>query len=256
MCRDFWKKSFFILHLSALVLSLVSIFAPRSTKPFYIPFRALMVGNASNLLVAGKSISQTFHSNGRFCNHVRRMLLALLRSCYRFLQIICAGATRLHPSEWSTGVAAAGAAVLMVQKEWSTLDAYNNVQTVRAFLNSSAVGQPLLWKENGDLPPLQTGWTCELQRCIGVDFKASPLYPNNTCDTQCQALADDEWLANMPYWSKDGDDKIIAIADTKLKKSTANSQVLPDEEVKNVPTGTVCTLVTQEEFEGYALCKL
>lgn len=35
-----------------------------TTKPFYIPFRALTVQNVSNLLVAGKTMAQTFHANG------------------------------------------------------------------------------------------------------------------------------------------------------------------------------------------------
>jgi hypothetical protein len=48
-------------------------------KPYYVPFRALMVGSAPNLLVAGKLLSQSFHANSN---------------------------TRLHPSEWTTGVAA------------------------------------------------------------------------------------------------------------------------------------------------------
>ena len=166
------------------------------------------------------------------------------------------GATRLHPSEWSTGVAAGGSAVLMVRKQWSTQDAYDNVQTVRAFLNSSAVGQPLLWSESGDLPPLQKGYACELDRCIGVDYDATPLYPSNTCKQQCPALAEDEWLANMDFWSKDGDAKIKAVSSTKLKKSIANSQVLPSSEVKDVPANTVCTLVGQAQFRGYVVCRL
>lgn len=47
-----------------------------TTKPYYIPFRALTVQNTDNVLVAGKSIAESFHANG---------------------------ATRLHPSEWTTG---------------------------------------------------------------------------------------------------------------------------------------------------------
>jgi hypothetical protein len=32
-------------------------------KPYYIPLRALLVGGAPNLLVAGKTMSQSFHAN-------------------------------------------------------------------------------------------------------------------------------------------------------------------------------------------------
>ena len=37
--------------------------AVHDTKPYYIPFRALTVGGAPNLLVAGKTMSQTFHAS-------------------------------------------------------------------------------------------------------------------------------------------------------------------------------------------------
>lgn len=88
-------------------------------KPYFIPFRALMVGGAPNLLVAGKLLAQSFHANSN---------------------------TRLHPSEWTTGVAAGGAAALMVTKKWAdTATALQNIQELRKFLNSSAVGTPLNW---------------------------------------------------------------------------------------------------------------
>jgi hypothetical protein len=50
-----------------------------STLPYYIPFRALTHGEAPNLLVAGKTMATTFYANA---------------------------ASRLHPAEWSSGVAA------------------------------------------------------------------------------------------------------------------------------------------------------
>lgn len=91
-----------------------------TTKPFYIPLRSLVVDKASNLLVAGKLLAQTFHANA---------------------------ATRLHPSEWTTGVAAGGTAVLMARNNWTTAEAASeHVGAVRAFLNSTAVGQPLQWQ--------------------------------------------------------------------------------------------------------------
>ena len=87
-------------------------------QPYYIPLRALLVGGASNLLVAGKTMSQSFHANSN---------------------------TWLHPSEYSSGVAAGGAAVLMVRNAWTSADALKNVGQVQRFLNSSAVGAPLVW---------------------------------------------------------------------------------------------------------------
>ena len=47
-----------------------------SSKPYYIPFRALTSDGAINLLVAGKTMAASFSANS---------------------------ATRLHPEEWSTG---------------------------------------------------------------------------------------------------------------------------------------------------------
>ena len=59
------------------------------TVPFYLPFRALTHEGSANLLVAGKLMATSFFANA---------------------------ATRLHPSEWSSGIAAGGAAVLMHQR--------------------------------------------------------------------------------------------------------------------------------------------
>lgn len=107
-------------------------------KPYYIPLRALLVGGVGNLLVAGKTLAQSFHANSN---------------------------TRLHPSEWSTGVAAGGTAVMMVRKRWTSSDALANVKDVQSFLNSSSVGAPLDWTgiiNNTDGPH---GSACELGRC-------------------------------------------------------------------------------------------
>jgi len=68
--------------------------------PYYVPFRALTSNDVSNLLVAGKTMAQTFAANS---------------------------ATRLHPVEFSTGVAAGVASALMViTNSNSTLDFYEN----------------------------------------------------------------------------------------------------------------------------------
>ena len=93
--------------------------APPPTVPFYLPLRAHTNSDAPNLLVAGKTMAQSFFANS---------------------------ATRLHPAEWASGVAAGGTAVFMVQNGIDTTSqALNRVQDLRAFLNSSSVGQPLEW---------------------------------------------------------------------------------------------------------------
>jgi hypothetical protein len=85
---------------------------------FYIPFRALTVAGAPNLLVAGKSIAATFKANA---------------------------ATRTHPGEWSTGAAAGQAAALMVVKGWvDTAEVLENVAVLQAALKRA--GQPLDWQ--------------------------------------------------------------------------------------------------------------
>lgn len=62
------------------------VVAAHDTLPFCIPFRALTHRNLGNLLVAGKTMAQSFLANS---------------------------ATRLHPIEWSTGTAAGVAAAHM-----------------------------------------------------------------------------------------------------------------------------------------------
>lgn len=69
-----------------------------STLPFYIPFRALTNRDVSNLLVAGKTMAQSFVANS---------------------------ATRLQPIEWSAGIGAGAAAAHMAQTgKTSTLTAH------------------------------------------------------------------------------------------------------------------------------------
>jgi len=86
-------------------------------KPYYLPFRALTVAGAPNLLVVGKSISSTFFANA---------------------------AIRLHPEEWVTGVAAGVAAGEMLARGWaSTQEALDNVAIVQASIE--AMGSPLEW---------------------------------------------------------------------------------------------------------------
>ena len=84
--------------------------------PYYIPFRALTVAGAPNLLVAGKAMATSFFAGA---------------------------AMRLHPEEWVSGVAAGCAAGLMAQRGWSAQDALQNVQEVRSLIHS--MGSPLNW---------------------------------------------------------------------------------------------------------------
>jgi len=88
-----------------------------AVQPYYIPFRALTVQKAPNLMVAGKTMSQSFHANS---------------------------ATRLHPEEWATGVAAGAAAHFMAYEKWGdTLKVYNQMAHLQNILKT--LGQPLEW---------------------------------------------------------------------------------------------------------------
>jgi len=85
-------------------------------KPYYIPFRALTVKESPNLLVAGKSLATTFFANA---------------------------AIRLHPEEWSSGVAAGAAAAVMFEKQFDSTEAYANVDLVQAMVKN--LGSPIDW---------------------------------------------------------------------------------------------------------------
>ena len=64
-------------HLLPSVCTYPPYMKNHTTKPYYIPFRALTVHNATNLLVAGKTISQTFHANGATRLHPSGLKLLL-----------------------------------------------------------------------------------------------------------------------------------------------------------------------------------
>lgn len=71
------------------------------------------------MLLAGKTIAQSFYVNA---------------------------ATREHPTEWTTGVAAGAAAALMVQRGWSdTAQVAAAYDDLAAALRGAAVQQPLEW---------------------------------------------------------------------------------------------------------------
>ncbi|MEM9490579.1 MAG: FAD-dependent oxidoreductase, partial [Myxococcota bacterium] len=87
-----------------------------STLPFYIPFRALTHREIPNMLVAGKTMAQSFVANA---------------------------AIRLQPTEWSTGVAAGAAAAHMVQNNMeTTTQAYGDIGNIQQRIRAHA---PIDW---------------------------------------------------------------------------------------------------------------
>lgn len=88
-------------------------------KPFYIPFRALTSEDLTNLLVSGKSMAQSFLANA---------------------------ATRLHPVEFSSGVAAGAAAFGMIQHGWrTTRECLAGIPKIQQMLQSDHVKSPIQW---------------------------------------------------------------------------------------------------------------
>jgi hypothetical protein len=86
-----------------------------ATLPFFIPFRALTNKAFDNLLVAGKTMAQSFHANA---------------------------ATRLHPIEWHSGIAAGVAAAHMNQYQISSELALKNISDIQTRISKH---QPINW---------------------------------------------------------------------------------------------------------------
>ena len=74
--------------------------------------------DAPNLVLAGKTMAQSFYANA---------------------------ITRLHPSEWSSGAAAGAGAALMVARAWSSSDVLEHISELQALVASDAVANPVQW---------------------------------------------------------------------------------------------------------------
>jgi hypothetical protein len=85
--------------------------------PFTIPFRALTSESFDNLLVAGKTMSQSFQANA---------------------------ATRLHPIEWSTGTAAGVAAAVMAKESLTSRQMYGDIHRLQSTVG---VFTPIDWTQ-------------------------------------------------------------------------------------------------------------
>jgi len=91
------------------------IVAAHDTLPFYIPLRALTNKRVGNLLVAGKTMAQSFLANS---------------------------ATRLHPIEWSTGTAAGVVAANMARNDQDSRSAYQAIDTLQQQVQTMT---PIVW---------------------------------------------------------------------------------------------------------------
>lgn len=87
----------------------------RETRPFYIPFRALTHRDFDNLLVAGKTMAQSFMANS---------------------------ATRVHPVEWSSGTAAGVIAAFMASKNATTSEVLRSIEQVQKLIKAKT---PIDW---------------------------------------------------------------------------------------------------------------
>ena len=103
------------------------LIAAHDTLPFYIPFRALTNERVGNLLVAGKTIAQSFLTNS---------------------------ATRLHPIEWSTGTAAGVAAAHMSATGKNSRAALGSIDELQTLIKRRT---PIDWKiDAGAVAPTTT----------------------------------------------------------------------------------------------------
>eukprot|EP01084_Bolivina_argentea_P175721 304234_1 len=91
----------------------------KQNVPFYIPFRSIANNELNNLLFAGKVIAQSFYANA---------------------------ATREHPTEWNTGVAAGGTAFYMIINNINDSETvYNQIEKLQQLLQEQYIDQPLDW---------------------------------------------------------------------------------------------------------------
>ncbi|AMV37447.1 FAD-dependent oxidoreductase [Planctomyces sp. SH-PL62] len=93
------------------------------TLPFYIPFRSLTNEKYGNLLVAGKTMAQSFLANA---------------------------ATRLHPIEWSSGTAAGVAAADMARNGRTSREELEQIEHLQALVRRKT---PTEWTIEGKLYP-------------------------------------------------------------------------------------------------------
>ena len=85
------------------------------TRPYYLPFRALTNRDYGNLLVAGKTMAQSFLANA---------------------------STRVQLIEWSSGVAAGTAAAYMADKNIDSKEALKQIANLQAKI---AKYSPIEW---------------------------------------------------------------------------------------------------------------
>lgn len=97
--------------------------AGHETLPFFVPFRALTNRDVSNLLVAGKTMAQSFLANA---------------------------ATRLHPIEWATGTAAGAASAHMARWGLSSQGALDNIGDIQQVVRART---PIDWTIGGAVYP-------------------------------------------------------------------------------------------------------
>ena len=129
-------------------------------------------------------------------------------------------------------------------------------------LQSPEIAQPLEWNlplpapQPPPGPPVPLTWQCEIGRCIGVGRAAGG--DNSTgCNGHCAALAQDEWLANLNYWTATPE-LLVAKEDTELKKATTESTKLPPGLKRAVKKGDSCRRKKKQTgaptFENYVVC--
>ncbi|WP_435022131.1 FAD-dependent oxidoreductase [Tundrisphaera sp. TA3] len=99
------------------------VHAHNDTLPFCIPFRALTNERYGNMMVAGKTMAQSFMANS---------------------------ATRLHPIEWSTGTASGVIAAFMARENLDSRAAFGRIGEIQALVRAKT---PIDWTIDGKVYP-------------------------------------------------------------------------------------------------------
>lgn len=115
----------------------------------------------------------------------------------------------------------------------STLQRLLAAQGVHLHSNGSSPNPP---RPPG--PPSPPRYECALVRCVNSPGGS---FPTANCTASCLPLGLQEWMGSSGAWRFEGS-QAVALKDTHLKKSTADSALLPPSMVRSVTANTTCAL--------------
>jgi len=172
---------------------------PTETLPFYLPFRSLTNRNFGNLLVGGKTMAQSFMANS---------------------------ASRVHPVEFSSGIAAGAAAAFMVRQSLSsTRECLSRISELQAAIKKYAPidwtieemvfplpGETLPPIPSSPLCPANSWWDSGFGFCLNqthvfgpfpaaMSAKCEALFPSEACRELNDVIIHDR-VVSVPVWKR------------------------------------------------------